>query len=145
MELIIKNDIKKKEKKLKLEEKQAIKTKAKFIMKHSKELLENMKNNYTFVESLLGYFLSSNLDESEINLMVKKQNLYDYSESLSVIFELCYILPSLGYSSEECENFRNILRLYTKHFSEKIREDGMNNRQLVKINIDKANDIISKD
>ena len=81
MELIIKNDIKKKEKKLKLEEKQAIKTKAKFIMKHSKELLENMKNNYTFVESLLGYLLSSNLDESEISLMVKKQHLFDYSES----------------------------------------------------------------
>lgn len=144
MESVVLKSLKKKEQKLKKEEKKVIEAKAQFIMSHSKELIENIENNDTFAENLLGYLLSSSLDKTELDVVLKKENTYNYIESLSVIFKLCCMLPYLDYESEERENFRNKLRLYTKYFNEESHEDSIRNRQFVKISNDEIVDVVSK-
>jgi hypothetical protein len=143
MDSVLEKNYNKKVKKLNFEEKQAIKIKAKFIMTHSKELLEKMEDD-VFVQNFLGYLLSNNLEKGT-NIIVQNKNLYDYSDSLNVIFKLCYILPELNYSAQECENFRNKLRLYTKYFYEQSNDDSLNNKQYVKINVNKTKEIIANE
>ena len=131
-------NIKQKENQLKKQERLTIKKKSKYIMIHSKEILENIdKKDKTFLNSLLLYLLSNDNSTEEIGLFLNSENLYDYIDSMKVIFEICYLLPQLGYSETDCINFRNKLRLYTKHFSPQKTEDLIEGRQLVKMNTEK--------
>ena len=104
-------------KKMKREEQNAINEKALFIMKHSKSLLEKIKNeDDNFKKSLIAYLIAD-LDHSFDSMY--EENLYDYCDSQDVIFQLCFALPNLDFTSEECKKIRDKLRLYTKRFEAK--------------------------
>lgn len=139
---ILERTLKMQEKKMKEKEQIAIQIKAQYIMRHSRELLKKMEDE-DFVNTLAGYLLSNEIEPNDVAPLIHGENEYSYFDSICVIFKTCALLPALGYTKDECENFRNKLRLYTKFFPEHSIEDTINNKKLVKIDNKKVAGIIN--
>lgn len=122
------------EKKMKSEEQNAINKKAYFIMNHSKALLERINSDDDNFKKNLITYLMADMDNSFESIY--EENIYDYCDSQAVIFELCFALPDLGFSSEECKKIRDKLRLYTKRFKVQYDYEYKSNCQYIVVNQD---------
>ena len=118
-----------KEKELRKLEHDSIKLKAKFIMEHSSALIKLIEtNDEAFMRSFIAFLMSNSNDDFVMNY---EANEYSYEESLSIIFKVCFSLPSLGFDADTSKNIRDKVRLYTKYFKTNREIEAKANSQFV--------------